>query len=92
MSKRRKVEVFTAGCPVCEKAVKDVTALAGPDCDVTVYDLNKGCETNECQQKAKTYGIKSVPAVAIDGQLAECCTGGGVDIEVLRQLGLGKPV
>jgi len=92
MSKRRKIEVFTAGCPVCEQTINDVNTLACPDCDVTVYDLNKGCDTNECRQKAKLYGIRSVPAVVIDGQLAECCVRGGVDIEVLRQLGLGQPI
>jgi hypothetical protein len=30
-----------------------------------------------------------VPAVAIDGKLAECCTGRGINVQVLRAAGLG---
>lgn len=86
---KRKVEVFTAGCPVCEEAVKTVRSLACPSCEVVVYDLNKGCATNECREKAKTYGIKRLPAVAVDGRLVECCAQGGVDAAKLREAGIG---
>jgi hypothetical protein len=33
-----------------------------------------------------------VPAVAIDGKLAECCTGRGINVQVLRAAGLGAPL
>jgi hypothetical protein len=33
-----------------------------------------------------------VPAVAIDGKLAECCTGRGINVQVLRAAGLGTPL
>lgn len=92
MPEKRKIEIFTAGCPVCEDTVKQVREAACPSCEVIVYDLNKGCETNECRDKAKEYGIKSVPAVAIDGKLASCCDNNGVDIETLKQAGLGQPL
>jgi hypothetical protein len=39
--------------------------------------------------RAEKLGIRSVPAVAIDGKLASCCTGKGVDIQVLKNE-LGK--
>jgi len=91
MCQKRKIEVFTAGCPVCEETVKQVKEVACSSCEVIVYDLNKGCETNECRDKAKEYGIKSVPAVAIDGKLPSCCTNDGVDIEALKAAGLGQP-
>ena len=58
MSQKRRIEVFTAGCPVCEETVKQVQEAACSSCEVIVYDLNKGCETNECRDKAKEYGIK----------------------------------
>jgi len=90
MSKKRRIEVFTAGCPVCEETVKQVQKAAGSSCEVIVYDLNKGCETNECRDKAKEYSVKSVPAVAIDGKLASCCTNNGVDVEALKRAGLGQ--
>lgn len=35
-------------------------------------------------------GISRVPAILIDGQLAECCAAGGVDEHVLRDAGVGS--
>jgi hypothetical protein len=34
--------------------------------------------------QAEKLGIRSVPAVVIDGKLASCCTPRGVDLEVLK--------
>lgn len=90
MIKKRQIEVFTAGCPVCEETVKQVKEAACSSCEVIVYDLNKGCETNEGRDKAKGYGIKAVPVVVIDGKLASCCTNKGVDMEALKKAGLGR--
>ena len=86
---KRNIEVFTAGCPVCDDTVKLVNSLACPSCEVTVYDLNKGCETNICRDKAKEYGIKRLPAVAVDGKLLECCEVGSVSLDVLKAAGVG---
>jgi len=36
------------------------------------------------QSTAKNYGIRSVPAVVIDGKLASCCAGRGPEEHVLR--------
>jgi hypothetical protein len=44
----------------------------------------------EVVKRAKSLGIRSVPSVVIDGKLADCCAGRGVDVEVLRAAGLGK--
>lgn len=85
MNAKRKVEIFTAGCPVCDGAVQQLKDALRNECEITIYDLNKGCETNECRDKAKAYGVKSVPAVAIDGQLAGCCSGKGIDVNAIRQ-------
>lgn len=87
---KRKIEIFTAGCYVCDGVVKEIKELACPNCEVIVYDLNKKCETNECENKAKQYGIKSVPAVAINGKLVDCCTNKGVNFEALKRAGLGQ--
>jgi uncharacterized protein with ATP-grasp and redox domains len=87
---KRNVEVFTAGCPVCDDAVELVNSIACPTCEVTVYDLNKGCETNVCREKAREYGIKRLPAVVVDGKLAECCNFGEVSEEVLKAAGVGS--
>lgn len=87
---KRKVEVFTAGCPVCEGAVKLVKSTACPSCEVIVYDLNKGCATNECRDKAKAYGIERVPAVVVNGRLLGCCRQGPVTVEALKAAGVGQ--
>lgn len=81
---KRKVELFTAGCTVCEEAVNTVKSMACPSCEVAIYDLNKGCETNKCREKAKQYGIKRVPAVAVNGALVDCCKIGGISEKALR--------
>jgi glutaredoxin len=70
---RRTVEVFTAGCPLCDETVKLVKSLACESCEVVVYDLAAGCETNECRNRAAAYGISRVPAVVVDGKLIGCC-------------------
>lgn len=91
-SEKRKIEIFTAGCPICDETVKMVKEAACSSCEVIIYDLREGCKTNECLDKAKEYGVKSVPAIAIDGKLASCCTNGGVSMETLKQAGLGQQI
>ncbi len=88
MNGKRKVEVFSAGCPVCDETVAMVRRVACPDCEATVLDLHDA----GVSARAKTLGVRSVPAVAIDGQLATCCTGRGPDEKVLRAAGLGQPL
>lgn len=39
--------------------------------------------------RAKQLGINRVPAVVINGKLADCCSSGAIDVEVLRTMGLG---
>lgn len=87
---KRLVEVFTAGCFVRDGVVKQVKDLACNNCEVVVYDLNKKCDTNECEDKAKAYGVTSIPAVAINGQLVDCCKNNSVDVEALKAAGLGQ--
>jgi hypothetical protein len=36
------IEVFIAGCPLCDEAVRTVNETACPNCTVTVYDLRQG--------------------------------------------------
>jgi hypothetical protein len=88
---KRRVEVFTAGCPLCDEAVKLVKGLACENCDVLVYDLNNGCATNECREKAVEYGIHRVPAVVVDGKLVDCCVNQKpVSCEALIAAGIGQ--
>ncbi len=88
---KRKIEIFTAGCSICNPVVELVNKVACSSCDVIIYDLNKGCDTNECRDKAKQYGITKVPAVVVDGELLECCKTGTVSEKALRDAGIGQP-
>ncbi len=80
MATRKKIEVFSAGCPACKETVEVVKRLAGSSHEVVVHDMNK----SEVASKAEQHGVRSVPAVAIDGKLAGCCVGRGPDEQVLR--------
>lgn len=87
MTKKRNVEVFRAGCVLCEETISLVTGLACASCDVSVLDMKDPAVA----ERAKELGVRSLPAVAIDGALAGCCSGRGVDEEALRAAGLGRP-
>jgi hypothetical protein len=47
---------------------------------------------SEVARRAKALGVRVVPAVAIEGKLADCCSGSGIDAQVLKLAGLGKPL
>ena len=83
------IEVFIAGCPLCDEAVKTVKEAACPNCTITVYDLREGCETMECREKARAYGVTRVPAVVVDGKLCSCCEGSKVNAADLHAAGVG---
>ncbi len=88
MHTTRKIEVFSAGCPVCEETIELVNRIACQSCEVTVLDMNDPSVAS----RAKSIGIRSVPSVLIDGQLADCCAGRGPDEAMLRSAGLGQPI
>ncbi|MEE8577525.1 MAG: thioredoxin family protein [candidate division Zixibacteria bacterium] len=88
MAVKRKIEVFSAGCPLCEQAEQLVKRIACDSCEVEVLDMNDA----DVAKRAERLGIKVVPAVAIDGRLASCCAGRGLDESVLRDAGVGRPL
>ena len=88
MSRKRTIEVFSAGCPACEETIKLVNRVACPSCEVSVLDA----QDVGVAARMKALGIRSVPAVVIDGKLADCCAGRGPDEATLRAAGLGQPL
>ncbi|OGA53530.1 MAG: hypothetical protein A3F74_07350 [Betaproteobacteria bacterium RIFCSPLOWO2_12_FULL_62_58] len=88
MSKTRKIEVFSAGCAVCEDTITLINKVACPSCEVEILDMHKP----EVSKKARRYGIRSIPAVVVDGRLADCCVGRGPDEAMLRAAGVGQPL
>lgn len=86
MAERRNVEVFTAGCPICDEAVSMVKSIACPSCEVVVHDLQKD------SARAKELGITSVPTVAVDGKIVDCCERRPVNVLDLKRAGIGTPL
>jgi len=87
---KRKIEVFTSGCFLCEETIRLVKDLACPSCEVSIYNLQDPCDSKECVDKAKRYGINSVPTVVVDGKIVECCQRGKPNKESLIAAGIGK--
>lgn len=83
---KRTIEVFSAGCPCCDEAIQVVRDASCASCDIQVLDM----KDPKVAARAKQLGINRVPAVVINGQLADCCSSGAIDVEVLRTMGLGQ--
>jgi len=88
MANTRKIEIYTAGCPACEETIELVNRIACPSCEISILDMKNPKVASE----AKSLGIRSVPAIAVDGKLADCCTGRGPSEESLRAAGIGQPL
>ena len=88
MAAKRKIEIFSAGCPACQEAIKLVRSIACPSCEIEVLDMHK----DEIATKAKRYGVSSVPAIVVAGKLADCCSGRRLDEASLRSAGVGVPL
>lgn len=88
MAAKRRIEIFSAGCAVCESTISRIRDLACPSCEIQVLDMHRP----DVADRARMLGIQSVPAVVIDGQLADCCAGRGPDEAVLKAAGLGTPL
>ena len=88
MATQRKVEIFSAGCAVCSDVIDEVKQMAYDSCEITVMDMHD----SDVAKRARALGIRSVPAVVVDGKLADCCSNRGVDRSVLAVAGIGKPI
>ena len=85
---KRKVEIFSAGCGICEEAIKGIEKLACPSCQVEVLDM----QNEQVSARAKQLGVRSVPAVVVDGKLLDCCAGAGPQESDLIAAGVGEPL
>ena len=88
MAIKRKIELFSAGCARCDETVAMVGRIACKSCAVEVLDMREPAVA----ARAKAYGVRAVPAVALDGALAACCIGGGPGEAALRAAGIGTPL
>lgn len=57
-----------------------------PSCEVSVLDMHDA----KVAARAKALGVRAVPAVVVDGKLADCCAAGGPDEAGLSAAGVGR--
>jgi glutaredoxin len=86
MATKQKIEIFSSGCPLCDEAIDLVRREAGPEAEIIVHNMSDARGFG----RATALGVRSVPAVAIDGKLVSCCAHSGVDAQMLRDAGLGR--
>jgi hypothetical protein len=87
MSAKRKIEIFSAGCSACNETIAMIRRIACSSCEIEVLDMHDPAVA----ARAKGYGIRTVPAVTLDGRLAAGCAGSGPDETSLRAAGIGVP-
>lgn len=88
---KRKIEVFTAGCPVCTPVVELVQSIACSNCEVEVYDLTKQSDPEFYTEKLKQYKVISLPTVVVNGQKLDV-TEGEISREQLKRVGIGHSI
>jgi hypothetical protein len=86
MATKPKIKIFSAGCPLCLEVIEVVMREVGSSCEVIVRSMTDARGFG----RATALGVRSVPAIAIDGKLVS--SGSGIDVmKILRDAGLGQP-
>jgi len=76
---------YSAVCALSQDTIDLVNEIACLGCEVSVLDMLDA----DVAERAKSLGIQSVPAVAVNGVLASCCAGCGHEEAALRAAGIG---
>ena len=63
----RLVEVFIAGCPLCNTALSMLENFLPEDVELRIYNI---ASDEKAYEKALSYKVNAVPAIVIDGRLA----------------------
>jgi DNA-binding transcriptional MerR regulator len=83
---KRKVDIFTAGCPVCDPVVELVKRIACGSCEVAVHNVK---DDPKAAERARSANVQRLPMVLVDGKPADCCQAGAVTEAGLRAAGIG---
>lgn len=84
MTDKRKVEVFSAGCGLCDDAIELVQEMACASCEMTVHDMRD----IDVVRRARSLGVTAVPAVVVNGRLVSQ----GAQRDALSAAGVGRPL
>jgi len=67
MAGKGKIEVFTAGCSVCDDTLRLVKeAVSSCGCEV----IERRCPPQQMCEEGKAYGVRAMPTVVVDGAIA----------------------
>jgi orotidine-5'-phosphate decarboxylase len=81
MSPDQRIEVFSAGCPLCRQAEEMARRAAEAGWEVVVQSMH----SLEGAGRARELGVAVVPSVAVNGRLLDCCPQHGPSEEELRR-------
>ena len=84
----RRVEIFSAGCSTCQRTIEQLREQIDSRHEIVVHDMNND---KGAAEKADAFGIRTVPAVVVDGFLLACCKNKGPTLRELHAAGLAKP-
>ena len=87
---KQQIEIFTAGCPVCEPVVALVKKTACENCEITIHNLSEQSENKDGITKMKEYGVKKLPAIAVNRKLIDCCKNIEITKDNLVNAGIGS--
>ncbi len=77
-----KIEIFSAGCVCCNKTIEMVRTIADDEDEVIVLNMSEPVVT----ERAIELGIRSVPTILIDGEIADCCSNRGPDRKIIQSV------
>lgn len=84
---RRRVEIFSAGCAICRRTIDQLREQIDPRHEIIIRDMTDAAVA----ERADGFGIRTVPAVVVDGSLLGCCRNTGPTLRELHAAGLGRP-
>lgn len=64
---RRKIEILSAGCPLCEQTTELIRQVGGEFCDITVLNVRD----ERVAERARALGLRTFPAIIIDDKPLE---------------------
>lgn len=84
----RKVEIFSAGCRTCTTTIEQLREHIDPRHEIVVHDMQNN---DAAVERSEAFGIRTVPAIVVDGALLACCKNTGPTLRELHAAGLAKP-
>ncbi len=67
MDRKKKVEIYSAGCLLCQEAINEAYRVLGDTCEITVLDTHDP----KVAARAKELGVKTVPAIFVEEDVAQ---------------------